>query len=96
MNDVPPLGLAAKERFFFTACFDQDLLCKLANERTAKLKLAMEAGSTDIWEEDPVDELFESAAAHVDLPKGVTAEQLSKVWRIKRLNFSNESPHRSS
>ena len=54
-----------------TACFDQDRLCKLANERTAKSKMAMEANSTSLWEEDDsVDELFETAAAHVDTPKG--------------------------
>ena len=65
-----------------TACFDQDLLCKMANERTAKSKVAMEAGSMSIWDDDSEDELFEEAATHVDTPKGVTAEQLSKVWRI--------------
>ena len=65
-----------------TACFDQDLLCRMANERTAKSKVAMEAGSISLCGDDFVDELFEASAAHVDTPKGVTAEQLSKVWRI--------------
>ena len=42
----------------------------------------MEAGSTSLCEDDVANELFETAAAHVDTPKGVTAEHLSKVWRI--------------
>ena len=28
------------------------------------------------------DEMFESSATHADTPKGINAEQLSKVWRV--------------
>ena len=28
------------------------------------------------------DKMFESSASHADKPKGITTEQLSKVWRV--------------
>ena len=43
----------------------------------------MEAGSILLYGFNNDDnELFESAVAHSELPKGVTDDQLSKVWRV--------------
>ena len=67
-----------------SACFNDDLLSEIVTNRASKGKLAMEAGSIrldDIFNETD-DLIFESSAAHVDTPKGVTASQLSKVWCI--------------
>ena len=67
-----------------SACFNDELLSEMVTSRASKGKLAMEAGSVrlnDMFSEDD-DLIFESSAAHVDTPKGVTAAQLSKVWCI--------------
>merc|ERR1711983_656420 len=42
----------------------------------------MEAGSTSIGDITEEVDLFEAFATHAETPKGVTAEHLSKVWRI--------------
>ena len=49
-----------------------------------KSKIAMESGniSLDGFKNNEDDAIFELAAAHAEKPKGVTAENLSKVWRI--------------
>ena len=36
----------------------------------------------DGFDDDKDDSIFELSAAHADTPKGVTAEHLSKFWRI--------------
>ena len=53
-------------------------------ERGAKSKIAMEFGniSLDGFNNNEDDAIFELAAAHAETLKGVTAENLSKVWRI--------------
>ena len=38
--------------------------------------------SLDGFKNNEDDAIFELAAAHAETPKGVTAEHLSKVWRI--------------
>ena len=67
-----------------TGCFDEELRQKAVNERAAKSKIAMESGniSLDSFKKNEDDAIFELAAAHAETPKGVTAENLSKVWRI--------------
>ena len=55
----------------------------MLNERGEQFKIAMEAGSIVLdGLTDDDDEVFESAATHAETPKGVTAEQLSNVWRV--------------
>ena len=49
------------------------------NERLAHSKYAMSVGSTNVSDEN--DELFISAT-HAEIPKGVSARDLSKVWMI--------------
>ena len=67
-----------------SACFNDELLNQLVTKRASKGKIAMEAGSISLEDmlNDDKDLVFESSAAHVDTPKGVTASQLSKVWCI--------------
>ena len=65
-------------------CWDDDLFCREVNERVGKSKVAMEAGCLDIEDmtDDPsVLEIFSTTA---DKPRGVTSQQLSKVWRISQ------------
>ena len=67
-----------------TGFLDEELLRRAVTERTAKSKIAMESGNIALkgFDDDEDDSIFELSAAHVDTPKGVTAEHLSKVWRI--------------
>ena len=65
-----------------TACFDEELLRRAVTERAAKSKVAMEAGSIKLDDVSEDESIFQSSAAHAETPMGVTAEQLSKVWRI--------------
>ena len=52
-------------------------------EREAKSKIATEAGSIFFDGFNAIDDkMFESSATHSDTPKGITADQLSKVWRV--------------
>ena len=66
-----------------TACLNEELLCKSVTERSAKSNMSMEAGGIlfDGFNEI-YDAMFESSATHTYTPKGITAEQLSKVWRV--------------
>ena len=66
-----------------TALFNEWLLWKYVNEREAKLKIAVEAGNI-LFDgfNDIDDKMFESSATHAETPKGITAEQLIKVWRV--------------
>ena len=52
-------------------------------EKAAKLKMSMEAGSI-LFDgfNDIDDKMFESSVTHADTPKGITVEQLRKVWRV--------------
>jgi len=65
-----------------SACYDESLLAQALNERCMRGKIAMEAGSANVIELDEDVDLFEAFATHAETPKGVTAEHLSKVWRI--------------
>ena len=67
-----------------TGCFDEELLRRAMTERTEKSKIAMKSGNTTLegFDDDEDDSIFELSAAHADTPKVVTAENLSKVWRI--------------
>ena len=67
-----------------TGCLDEELLRRAVTERTAKYKIAMEYGNITLegFNNDEDDSIFELSEAHADTPKGVTAEHLSKVWRI--------------
>ena len=67
----------------FTACLNEEFLCKAVTERAAKSKISMEAGSI-LFDgfNDIDDKMFESSVTHADTPKGITAENLSKVWRV--------------
>ena len=65
-----------------SVCFDEDLMCRAVNDRCAKSKLAMEAGSTNVQDITEDDGIFELSAAHAETPKGITAQHLSNVWRI--------------
>ncbi len=56
-----------------SACFDDTLFCQALNERVAKSKVAMEAGSVNVEDVTEDDSVFELFAAHADSPKGVTA-----------------------
>ena len=44
----------------------------------------MESGNITLegFDNDEDDSIFELSSAHADTPKGITAEHLSKVWRI--------------
>ena len=82
-----------------TGCFDEELLRRAVTERTAKSKIAMESGNITLegFKDNEDDSIFELAAAHAETPKGVTAEHLSKVWRIsdevaqRTLDFSKKA-----
>ena len=67
-----------------TGCFDEELIRRAVTERTAKSKIAMKSGNITLegFKDNEDDSIFELAAAHAETPKGVTAEHLSKVWRI--------------
>ena len=67
-----------------TSCFDGELLRRDVTERGAKSKISMESGniSLDDFKNNEDDAIFELAAAHAETQKGVTAEYLSKFWRI--------------
>ena len=66
-----------------TACFNKEFLCKAVTDQAAKSKISTEAGIIlcDGFNEND-DKMFESSASHADKPKGITTEQLSKVWRV--------------
>ena len=52
-------------------------------ERAKKSKIAMEYGNIFFdGFNDIDDEIFESSATHANTPKGITAEQLRKIWRV--------------
>ena len=65
-------------------CLDEELLRRSVTEHTEKSNISMESGNITLedFNNDEDDSIFELAAAHVDTPEGVTAEHLSKVWRI--------------
>ena len=63
-------------------CYDKDLLCEAITQQAAKSKIAMEASSLNIEEMEEDDLIFELSAARAGTPSGVTAQHLSKVWRI--------------
>ena len=67
-----------------SVCFNEELLHKAVADRAVRGKLVMEAGSIciDDFLIGDDDLIFESSAAHVESPIGVTATQLSKVWCI--------------
>ena len=66
-----------------TACFNEELLCKSVTDRSEKSKISMDAGSIFFDGSNDIDDkMFESSATHADTPKGITAEQLSKVWLV--------------
>ena len=66
-----------------TACFNEELLCKALNEQSEKLKISIEAGNIFFDGFNDIDDkFFESSVTHADTPKGITAENLSKVWRV--------------
>ena len=67
-----------------TGCLYEELLRRAVNERTAKSNIAMESRNITLegLNNDEDDSIFELSAAHADIPKGVAAEHLSKVWRI--------------
>ncbi len=66
-----------------------------------KGKISMEVGSTSVSDTTKDVDLFETFATHAETPKGVTAEHLSKVWRIshedaaKTLNVTTQLNKRS-
>ena len=67
----------------FTACLNEELLCKVVTERAAKSKIAMESGIIFFGGFNDIgDKMFESSTIHAGKPKGITAENLSKVWRV--------------
>ena len=67
----------------FTACLNEEFLCKAVAERAANSKISMKAGSIFFNVFNEIDDIFfESSATHADTPKGITAEQLIKVWQI--------------
>ena len=77
-DDIMQAGIAD-----LTACFDDELIHRMANRCGEQSKVAIEAGSIVLdGLNDDDNEPFKSAAAHAKTPKGVTAEQLSKVWRV--------------
>ena len=49
----------------------------------------MEAGSLNIEEMTDENDIFKLFAAHAETPKGVTADHLSKVWRISHQEAVN-------
>ncbi len=65
-----------------SACFDDGLFCRTVNEQVVKNKVMMEASSSTIANVMEDDNIFELFAVHVETPKGVMAQHLSKVWRI--------------
>ena len=66
-----------------TSCFNEDLICKAVTERAEKSKISMEAGGIFFDGFNGIDEkMFEYSANHDDTPKGITVEQLRKVWRV--------------
>ena len=65
-------------------CFEEELLQRAMTEQGAKSKIAMEYGNISLYgfNNNEDDAIFELAATHAETPKGVTADHLSKVWRI--------------
>ena len=63
--------------------FDEELLRRAVTERGARSKVAMESGNIFLDRfKDEDDPIFITSAAHAEPQRGVTAELLSKVWRI--------------
>ena len=70
--------------------------CRAISDRATMGKMMESIGSTNVFKgeylfdigDDPLDDhdddgmAFEASAAHAAIPKGVSAQQLSKVWRI--------------
>jgi hypothetical protein len=69
-----------------TACFDEELLRRAVTDRAAKSKVEMEAGNVKLGDTSEDETIFHSSVAHAETPMGITAEQLSKVWRISEEN----------
>jgi len=72
-----------------TACFNDRHLQQIMEEKLAESKFSMAIGSTTYHADNDEDcELFmpsgssEISATHAERPKGVSKEQLSKIWRI--------------
>ena len=67
-----------------TGYLDEELFRRAVTKRTEQSKIAMESGNITLegFDNDEDEYIFELSAAHAETPKGVTAEHLSKVWRI--------------
>lgn len=65
-----------------SACVDEVLLQRALNDRASRSKRAMEGGEAILSIDDEDDGIFELFATHSESARGVTAEHLSKVWKI--------------
>ena len=65
------------------ACLNEEFLCESVDKRAETSNIDMESGSIlfNVFNEID-DQTFESSATHSDTPKGITADQLSKVWQV--------------
>ena len=85
-----------------TACLDEDLLNEAVSKRLAQSKIAMEAGSINVEAVPEDDGIFELSATQADTARGVTAEHLSRVWRVplddakKTLEVTSQLSHQST
>eukprot|EP00956_Cyclotella_meneghiniana_P034439 scaffold104886_cov86-Cyclotella_meneghiniana.AAC.1 len=88
MFDDGAIDCSSADVVDITSMLDEEFLNKMLSERHAYASIAGAAGCNPISipSDEPSDELFlnlaDASAAHAEIPKGVTKEMLSKVWRI--------------